>query len=122
MRWLVLAGLVVVVSCRSKSDRFAVDAAAQSDVETREASVSSRAPRFARPMAALRTGGAVVVAARDRATGALAFTKFDEAGNVEVPLSLPGGLDDPEIVGAWPAVGLLARATGDGGEGRKLVR
>jgi hypothetical protein len=74
-------------------------------------------------VAALWSGGGVAVVARSRSTGALAFARtHDEGGELTAMVSLPVSLDDIELVGAWPNLGLLGRPTNDGGAGRVLLR
>jgi hypothetical protein len=125
MRWLAFVGLAFGVACRPSARHAPSDGDAARDGESpeRAAAETARTPRFSRPVAAARAGGAVAVVGRDRATRELALAKIDDAApGVVTAAALPAGLDEPELVGSARGFGLLARAAGESGEGRVLYR
>jgi len=120
MRWLGVACVVLGVSCRPRVARPSGDAGG--DANDSSAGELARAPRFSRPVAALRVNGATAVVARDRATALLTFTKFGDDHRAAAAVPLPAGLDEPELLGSSFDLGLLARATADAADGRALLR
>jgi hypothetical protein len=122
MRWLGIAWLVFVASCRPSARSAPGDAGQVSDAEISHDAGAVRSPHFGRPVAAVRWTGAVGAVARDRATGELAFAKIDDGAGTVTAVALPAGLDDPELVGSANGLGVIARAAGDAGDGRMLLR
>jgi hypothetical protein len=132
MRWLALIWLCIGASCRPKPsapvDAGTIEATDAPAVRARRATTL-----FARPISAVGTATGATVVGRDRATGRLALTLLEDSaaaregsisndGPAVIMSASAAGLDNPELVGAWPRVGILADAPDDAARRRVLLR
>jgi len=127
MRRLALVCISLGVSCRPRSVPV-IDAGA-GDATVVPTAQSKPALRVARPISALRTPTGAAVVARDRASGGLVLAALEGSsslpdGAVAATFALPtaAGLDNPEVAGAWPRLGILADAPDDAAKRRVFLR
>jgi hypothetical protein len=124
MRWLALAWLVLVASCRPKAAPSTAGVDGSADVDPRDVVATTAVPaaQFARPVTARRVDGGIAAVARDQATGDLVLVRFaDPSQETPVVMPLQVRLDEPELVTSSLDLGLLGRPSADGGSGGRVL-